>query len=58
MAGEMHLDALRQQTLATTLTTPGERGAAAFCAHARAKAVLLFSGALRALQGAFHNVSR
>jgi hypothetical protein len=49
MAGEMDFSALRQQTLATALTPAGERGATAFRAHARAKAVLLFPGALRAL---------
>ena len=54
VAGEMHFRALRQQTLATALTPPRERGASAFRAHARAKAVLLFAGALRALKCPFH----
>jgi hypothetical protein len=49
MACEMDFHALRQQTLATALATPGKSGAAAFRAHARAKAVLLFPGTLRAL---------
>jgi hypothetical protein len=49
MAREMDFCALRQQTFATALATPGEGGASAFCAHARAKAVLLFPGAFRAL---------
>jgi hypothetical protein len=45
----MNFHALRQETLAAALTPPCERGAPAFRAHARAKAVLLFPGALRAL---------
>jgi hypothetical protein len=49
MAGERDFHALRQQTLTAALATPGKRGASAFRAHARAKAVLLFPGALRAL---------
>jgi hypothetical protein len=49
MAREMDFGAFRQQTLATALAAPGEGGASAFRAHPRAKAVLLFSGALRAL---------
>ncbi len=49
VAGVMHFRALRQQPLATALTTTGESGAAAFGAHARTKSVLVFPGALRAL---------
>jgi hypothetical protein len=45
----MDFHALRQQTLAAALTAPRESGAPAFRAHARAKAVLLFPSALRAL---------
>jgi hypothetical protein len=45
----MDLSALRQEALATPLAPPCEGGAAAFRAHARAKSMLLFSGALRAL---------
>jgi hypothetical protein len=49
MAGEMDFSALWQQAFATALAPAGESGATTFCAHARAKAVLLFPGALRAL---------
>jgi len=52
----MNFHALRQKTLATALTPPRESGASAFRAHARAKAVLLFPGALRALKCPFHTV--
>jgi len=45
----MDFGPLRQQAFATALTTPRERGAAAFGAHARAKTVLIFPSALRAL---------
>jgi hypothetical protein len=45
----MDFHALRQETLAATLTPAREGGAPAFRTHARAKAVLLFPGALRAL---------
>jgi hypothetical protein len=45
----MDFHALRQQTLAAALTPARESGTPAFRAHARAKAVLLFPGALRAL---------
>ena len=51
----MNFDALRQETLAPALTAAGEAGAPTFGAHARAKTVLIFSGALGALQGAFHS---
>jgi hypothetical protein len=49
MPREMDLDALRQEALATTLATPGEGSPPGFRAHPRAKSVLLFPGALRAL---------
>jgi hypothetical protein len=49
MTREMNFNALGQQTFATPLTPSREGGAPAFRAHARAKAVLLFSGALGAL---------
>jgi hypothetical protein len=45
----MNFHALRQQAFPAPLTTTGERGAAAFGAHARAKSMLTFPGALRAL---------
>ena len=57
MAREMDLDAFGEETLATALAPPRERGAPAFRAHARAKAVLLFAGALRALKCPFHTVA-
>jgi hypothetical protein len=49
MTGEMDLDALRQEALTPALAPPGEGGAPTFSAHPRAKSVLLFPGALRAL---------
>ena len=54
VAGEMNFHALRQKTLTSALTSPRETGATAFRTHAGAKAVLLFTSALGALQGAFH----
>jgi hypothetical protein len=45
----MNFHAFGQQTLAPTLTPAREGGPAAFGAHPRAKSVLVFSGALRAL---------
>jgi len=45
----MNFNALRQEAFTAALTTPRERGPSAFRAHPRAKAVLLFPGALRAL---------
>jgi hypothetical protein len=50
----MHLSAFRQQALASTLAAARERRASAFGAHARTKTVLIFPGALGALQSAFH----
>jgi hypothetical protein len=58
VASEMDFHALRQQTLATALTPPREGGASAFGAHPRTKTVLLFPGALRALECPFHTVGR
>jgi hypothetical protein len=54
----MDLDAFRQKTFAAALTPPGEGGPSGFRAHARAKTVLLFPGALGALECPFHNVGR
>jgi len=45
----MNFHAFRQETLAAALTPAREGGTPAFRAHACAKAVLLFPGALRAL---------
>jgi hypothetical protein len=45
----MDFHALRQQTLTAALATPRKGCATAFGAHPRAKAVLLFPGAFRAL---------
>jgi hypothetical protein len=45
----MDFDALWQETFAAALATPRETGPPAFRAHARAKTVLILSGALRAL---------
>jgi hypothetical protein len=45
----MHFHALGEKPFATALTTPGERGAAALGAHARAETVLLFPGSLGSL---------
>jgi hypothetical protein len=50
----MDFRALRQETFPSTLTAPRESGAAGFRAHAGAKSVLVFPGALRALECAFH----
>jgi len=45
----MNFHALRQKPFPSTLTAPRECRPAAFRAHPRAKTVLIFSGALRAL---------
>jgi hypothetical protein len=58
MPREMFLNAFWQQTLATALTSPRERGSSTFGAHARAKTVLLFSSALGWLKSAFHSEAR
>ena len=49
VSGIMNLRALRQQTFAATLASPRETGSPALRAHARAKTVLILSGALGAL---------
>jgi hypothetical protein len=43
VAGEVALDAFRQETLSAALTTARERRASAFGPHPRAKTVLLFA---------------
>ena len=58
MAGVLHFGALRQETLATTLTATGEAGATGLGAHARTKTVLPFAGSLGWLVSAFHTWSR
>lgn len=58
VTSEMDFRALRQQAFASTLTAPGEGGASAFCTHAGAEPMLLFPGALRALECPFHDVGR
>jgi hypothetical protein len=45
----MNFRALGQKPFAAPLATPGETGASALRAHARAKTVLILSSALRAL---------
>ncbi len=55
VTSEMDFHAFRQEAFASPLTAPCESGASAFGAHPRAKTVLLFSGALRALECPFHN---
>ena len=55
MAGEVDFDALGEEAFAATLTAAGEGRASAFSRHARAKAVLAFTGAFGSLQGAFHS---
>jgi len=54
VAGVMDLCAFRQEAFTAALATTRESGTAAFCAHARTETVLVFPGALRALQSAFH----
>jgi len=55
---EMALNAFRQQPFPPALTPARERGPAAFRLHARAKTVLLFSGAFGWLVSAFHKIAR
>ena len=43
-----------QEAFTSALTPPGKGGPPGFRAHARAKTVLILSGALRALERAFH----
>jgi len=45
----MNFRALRQQAFTTALASPSEAGPPAFGTHARAKTVLILSGALGAL---------
>jgi hypothetical protein len=45
----MDFSAFRQEPFAAPLATPGETGTSGLRAHARAKTVLILSGALRAL---------
>jgi len=49
MPGVVHLGALGQEPLAATLASPGKTGPTGLRAHARAKTVLILSGALGAL---------
>jgi hypothetical protein len=49
MPGVMNFDAFRQKTFTAALAPPGETGPTALRTHARAKTVLILSGALRAL---------
>ena len=49
MPGVVNFRALRQEPFAAPLATPGETGTSGLRAHARAKTVLILSGALRAL---------
>jgi hypothetical protein len=51
----MNLGTLGEQPFAAVLAATGKTGATGFGAHARAKTVLIFPGALRALESAFHN---
>jgi GNAT superfamily N-acetyltransferase len=54
----MNFHALRQEPLPSALTTTRECRPAAFRAHPCAKTMLVFPGALRALECAFHDVGR
>ena len=56
--GVMDLRAFRQEAFTTALPATRESGTAAFGAHARAKTVLAFPGAFRALESAFHKPGR
>ena len=56
MAGVRDFHTLRQQPFPAPLAPPREGRPAAFRAHAGAKTVLIFSGALRALESPFHDV--
>ena len=56
MAGEVDLDALWQEPLATVLAAAGENGAPALGLHASAETELLFARALGCLIGAFHSL--
>ena len=54
MPGVVNFHSDGQETLATTLTPPGEDRAAIFRFHAGTEAELAFPGALGRLVGAFH----
>ena len=54
MARVVKLNAFRQEPLAATLPAARERGTAAFCLHARAKAMLALARSLRWLVSPFH----
>ena len=56
MACEMDLNTLRQETLASALTTTAKDGATAFGLHAGTEAELAFARALGWLVGALHVV--
>ena len=56
VACEMELNTLRQETLASTLTTTAQDGATAFGLHAGTEAKLAFARALGWLIGALHVV--
>jgi len=49
MPGVMNFCALRQETLAAALAPARQGRPTGFCAHPRAKTVLILPGALRAL---------
>ena len=53
----MNFRAFGQQAFAPALAPPREAGPPRFGAHARAKTVLILSGALRALKCSFHDVA-
>jgi hypothetical protein len=53
----MDVGAFRQQTFATPLAPPRESGPPGFGAHTSSKSVLVFPGALGALECAFHDVT-
>ena len=55
MARVLNVRALRQETLAATLPTTCESGAAGLGAHARAETVLTFPCPFRRLVSAFHS---
>jgi len=54
--GEGDFYTLGQEAFAAALTTSRQGGSSGLRAHARAESVLLFSGALGALERAFHTV--
>jgi hypothetical protein len=54
MARVVKLNAFRQEPLAATLPPARKRGTAAFCLHARAKAMLALARSLGWLVSPFH----